>query len=292
MALVIRNGMLMTMTEQGSFRGDMMISGGRILKIAERLEALEGFEHDELDASGMTILPGMIDLYVRDGGAEPAWLAETALDAGVTTAVLLPESGERCTLLGTGGLRNTVHAILPEGLTDQQLSATLACAGREDAATICIVRSERHLKRVLECGSGNKGIVLAELTGCENHCPEIAESGFGVVLGVVQQGGRGPWRMAVELHEAGVPTALSSCYPACKMKLLPVCASLCVRDGMAREDALKAVTSVPVDLLKLQDRGVLREGCRADLAIYDGDPLLLATSHVMTIADGRLHRRR
>lgn len=291
MALVIRNGMLMTMTEQGSYRGDILISGGRILKVSERLDDLEGFEHDELDAEGMTILPGLIDPYVRDGGAEPAWLAESALDAGVTTAVLLPEAGERCTLLGSGGLHFDVTLLQPETLTDQRLAERLQRDAAKGETQVCSIRSKKQLERVLDCAEGLAGIVLAELTGCEGCVRGIAASGFGAVVGVARSASAGGmWRLAAELTEQGVPVALSTFHPVSKMKLLPVCAGLCVREGMDREHALRAITSVPAALLGLADRGRLQAGCRADLTIFDGDPLLLATSLVMTIADGRVHR--
>lgn len=291
MALVIRNGLLMTMTEQGSFRGDILISGGRILKVAGRLDDLEGFEHDELDAEGMTILPGLIDPYVRDGGSEPAWVAESALDAGVTTAVLLPEAGQQCTLMGSGGLQSGVSLLQPETLTDQRLAERLQRDTVKEQIQLCSIRSRKQLERVLACTEGLKGIVLAELTGCEGCVREIAASGFGAVLGVARSASAGGhWRLAAELTEKGVPVAVSSFHPVSKLKLLPVCAGLCVREGMDREHALRAITSVPAVLLGLTDRGRLQAGCRADLAIFDGDPLLLATSLVMTIADGRVHR--
>ena len=99
------------------------------------------------------------------------------------------------------------------------------------------------------------------------------------------------WAFAAGLDEAGVHVAISTGHPAAKMKLLPVCAGLCVRDGMARERALASITSMPADLLGLSDRGRIAEGCRADLTIFDGDPLLLATSLIMTIAGGHIHGR-
>lgn len=291
MALVIRNGLLMTMTEQGSLRGDILISGGRILKVAGKLDDLEGFEHEELDAEGMTILPGLIDPYIRDGGAEPAWVAESALDAGVTTAVLLPETGQRCMLLGSGGLQSGVSLLQPEALSDQRLAERLQRDAAREEIQLCSIRSRKQLERVLECSQGQKGIVLTELNGCEGCAREIAASGFGAVLGVTRSASAGgSWRLAAELTAQGVPVAVSSFHPVSKLKLLPVCAGLCVREGMGREQALQAITSVPAALLGLTDRGRLQAGCRADLAIFDGDPLLLATSLVMTIADGRVHR--
>lgn len=291
MALVIRNGMLVTMTERGSFRGDLLIAGGRILKIAEKLESLEGFEAEELDAGGLTILPGLVDICIRDGGAEPAWIAEKVLDAGVTTAILLPETGMRCIVLNHGGVSRQILFIRPERLSEDQLADVLS-RDSNHRGCICSIRSEKQLNRVAECNTCMTGLVLSGLNGCEKRIQMIADMGCATVIGMSRNEACSPWRLAAELSDCGVPVALSSFYPVTGMKLLPVCAGLCVRDGLGVERALKSITSVPASIIGMPDRGVLQEGCQADLTIFDGNPLLLATSHVMTIAGGRIHRRR
>ncbi|MBN9409302.1 MAG: amidohydrolase family protein [Burkholderiales bacterium] len=56
--------------------------------------------------------------------------------------------------------------------------------------------------------------------------------------------------------------------------------------GMSPRDALAGATSVAADLLRLPDRGTLKEGQIADLLIVSGDPL----SDIERVADRRNHR--
>lgn len=85
----------------------------------------------------------------------------------------------------------------------------------------------------------------------------------------------------------GVLVALTADYPATRPHHLPICAGLCVRAGMPAADAFRAVTADAARLLGLHNVcGALRPGLRADLTLYDGDPLRLASA-----LRGRLYRR-
>lgn len=198
MALLIRNGTLMTMTEQGNFCGDLLISGGRIIRMAGQIADADGFGIDELDANGMTIMPGLVDIYVRDGGAEPAYVMELARNAGVSTAVLLPEIGQICEFLSSGEVHVQVCHIRPDEMTDSQLEHALH--DRRDVSGVkCLVsiRDERQLRRVTEAAAGSEDVILSELRGCEKCCGMIERSGLSVVIGPQRTGI--PWQMAMQL---------------------------------------------------------------------------------------------
>ncbi|MFJ5613870.1 amidohydrolase family protein [Streptomyces sp. NPDC093221] len=65
-----------------------------------------------------------------------------------------------------------------------------------------------------------------------------------------------------------------------------------VRDGVLRiEDAVRRMTSLPARTLRLTDRGVIREGAFADLAIFEPDRVrdLATYSHPHQYADGMRH---
>lgn len=59
-----------------------------------------------------------------------------------------------------------------------------------------------------------------------------------------------------------------------------------VRAGMKPADALKAGTATAADLLRLDDRGRLREGLAADIIVTAGDP----ASDIVSVADRANHR--
>lgn len=291
MALIIRNGLLTTMTERGSIQSDVLVSNGRITRIAEHID--DGGLHHCIDAAGMTILPGLVDASVGDGGLDADYLTEVAVASGVTSALLRPDTGKICRILCSDGIQESVLRLcFPDQMTDAQLCSCLqehAAAGLRD---LCEIGSREQCQRVLRIAREIKArLVLANLTGCEGLTAEIAEGGFPVILGVRHSRCGSPWRMAAELDALGVPVAISCNHPAAKLKLLPVCAELCAREGMPRERALATITRTPAELLCLHDCGRIEEGCRADLAIFDGNPLLLATDLVMTIADGKMRRK-
>ena len=54
-------------------------------------------------------------------------------------------------------------------------------------------------------------------------------------------------------------------------------AGLAWRDGMAHSQALEAITATPALVFGLEDRGRIAHGARADLVIWNGDPLELST---------------
>lgn len=61
--------------------------------------------------------------------------------------------------------------------------------------------------------------------------------------------------------------------------------SLLVRSGLSPSQALAAATSVPARIFRLNDRGSIRAGLRADLVLVDGDPTrdILATRRIVGV---------
>lgn len=84
--LVIRNGTLVDGTGTPPRRADIAIAGERIAEIEA---ALQADADDELDARGLTIAPGFIDVHTHDDGAlltDPAMTAKVS--QGVTTVIV------------------------------------------------------------------------------------------------------------------------------------------------------------------------------------------------------------
>lgn len=63
--LLIQGGVLHTMTEQGTFQGDILLEGKRIACVAERILPPPGAH--VLDARGLHVLPGLIDAHSHLG---------------------------------------------------------------------------------------------------------------------------------------------------------------------------------------------------------------------------------
>jgi imidazolonepropionase-like amidohydrolase len=90
------------------------------------------------------------------------------------------------------------------------------------------------------------------------------------------------------LREAGVTTALLAADESDPDSLLAG-AAFAVRFGARREDALRAVTIVPAEILGVAGRvGSLEAGKDADLVILSGDPLDLTSRVEMVLIGGKV----
>lgn len=91
------------------------------------------------------------------------------------------------------------------------------------------------------------------------------------------------------LNEAGVMTAITTDHPVSLIQSLPICAALAVKAGLKEEEALKSITIYPAQICGVEERvGSLKVGKDADIVIYDGNPLLVATKTLCTIIDGQI----
>lgn len=91
------------------------------------------------------------------------------------------------------------------------------------------------------------------------------------------------------LHDAGIPFALMTDHPVTPIQYLPVCAALCVRDGLDEETALKSITIVAARITGLGGRvGSIEPGKDADIAIFDTHPLDFRAHCVCTFINGQI----
>lgn len=94
---------------------------------------------------------------------------------------------------------------------------------------------------------------------------------------------------AARLRAAGLPFAIQSGHegyvPKVRVPLFE--AAIACKQGLAFEDALRAITLDAARILGLDARiGSLEVGKDADLALWDGDPFEYATHCTATIVDG------
>lgn len=287
MPIVIRNGTLLTMLDNEPLQSDILIEGGRIQRIGKRIAVSENTR--SLDASGCVITPGLIDLHIDAADEEHEDIQRMTVRSGVTSGLCWPERQGECRGFGAAASKRYAR-IDPESWTDDGLRSELNRMYTEECCIPVIeVYDAAMCRRILNtCKETGVRVLLAGLAGCENLRDDIARSGCSVVIGAYQSDSHTPWRFAVDLLRDGVPVALSARYPAASWRKLRFCASMCFREGISQMDALRMITSTPARIVNCCETGVIREGAAADLCIYNGDPLLLATSHLMTVSAGRV----
>jgi imidazolonepropionase-like amidohydrolase len=89
------------------------------------------------------------------------------------------------------------------------------------------------------------------------------------------------------LANAGVQVALTTDHPVVPINFLVHQATLAVKEGMTREDALRSITVNPASMMGLADRlGALREGLDGDVVIWDGDPLDVMSRALQVFVNG------
>ncbi len=110
---------------------------------------------------------------------------------------------------------------------------------------------------------------------------------------------RGKWEMRElgfdtpkVLYEAGVKLAIQTDATGSNIRYLPIAAGMAVKHGLPYEEALRAITINPAEILGVADRvGSIEVGKDADLRILDGDPLELQTRVEMVLIDGEIIHR-
>ncbi len=98
------------------------------------------------------------------------------------------------------------------------------------------------------------------------------------------------WDTPRALVEAGAKIAIITDAPVIPLRYLPLCAGLAMQAGLPEEEAWKAVTINPAEIVGISSRvGSLEPGKDADIVIYQGDPLRdVQCKTLATLIDGRL----
>lgn len=91
------------------------------------------------------------------------------------------------------------------------------------------------------------------------------------------------------LANAGLKVALMTDHPVIPLQNLTMCAAYAVKEGMKEEDALKALTINPAEILGISDRvGSIEPKKDADIAIFDGHPLNIMSRTRYVIINGKI----
>jgi len=140
-------------------------------------------------------------------------------------------------------------------------------------------------------------LIFQECTEGYKVAEKLAERKIPVVLGPFyyypgnmgqyREGRKVNWNNAGILAEAGVKVALSSGGQSGAIDILTA-AAFAVRHGMNSDEALRAITITPAEILGVADRvGSLEEGKDADIIVLSGDPLDVTTRIEKVILNGK-----
>ena len=138
-------------------------------------------------------------------------------------------------------------------------------------------------------------LVIEHCTEGHKIAAELASTGFPAVVGPSLVN-----RAKVELKDktfktpgilagAGVKVAIMTDHPVTPLEQLPLCAALAVKEGMSEEDALRAITVNPAEILGVHDRiGSLEVGKDADIVVWSGHPFELTSRPLWVLIDGEI----
>jgi len=139
------------------------------------------------------------------------------------------------------------------------------------------------------------GLTLDHCTEGMLIAEEIAKSGFPAIVGpslasrTKEEVGLSDFKTAGVLKKAGVLVAITTDHPVSRIQHLPLCAALAAKEGMREWDALRAITIDAARICRVDHRiGSLKAGKDADLAIFDGNPLEVASRVRYTLINGEV----
>lgn len=139
------------------------------------------------------------------------------------------------------------------------------------------------------------GLTLDHCTEGHLIAEEIADSGFPAIVGPSlasrnkKEVSLSDFKTAGVLERAGVCLALTTDHPVSRIQYLPLCAALAAKEGMTEQGALRAITIDAARICRVDHRvGSLAVGKDADISIFDGSPLEIATRVRATIINGEI----
>ena len=138
-------------------------------------------------------------------------------------------------------------------------------------------------------------LVLVHCTEGHLVADELSAEGYPVLSGPIltdrskpelkHQSTKAPGILA----RHGVKLALITDHPETPEKFLPLCAAVAVRDGLPRDEALRAITIYAAEICGIADQvGSITPGKDADLVIWDGNPLDIMCRPKHVLCNGQL----
>ena len=136
-----------------------------------------------------------------------------------------------------------------------------------------------------------------------DHCTDgaciadiLAEEGYPAIVGPAFTAKNKPELKAKSfatpgiLHKAGIKICITTDASVTGIEYLPMCAGMAASKGLPMEEAWKAITINPAEIMNIADRvGSLEVGKDADIVIWNADPLTtIGGCAYITIVDGKI----
>jgi imidazolonepropionase-like amidohydrolase len=181
---------------------------------------------------------------------------------------------------------------------DLQLEALGKVLRREMKARVHAHRADDMLTAIRIAEEFNLDLTLEHATEGYKIADILAEKGIPVTAGPIlfsrekyelkDMTPRNPGLMS----KAGVKVAIQTDEMSA-VKYLTINAALAVREGMPEEEALKAITINPAEIIGVADRvGSLEVGKDADLVVFSGHPFDYRTMVELVLVDGQVAYKR
>ena len=179
---------------------------------------------------------------------------------------------------------------------DMKLEAMLPVMRKEIPLKAHAHRADDILTSVRIAKEFDLKLTLDHCTDGALIADELAEENFPALVGPVIMSKSKPElknrraETAAALHKAGVKVCIITDAPVAPIEDLPICAGLAAQAGLPMEEAWKAITINPAQVLDVADRvGSLEVGKDADIVIWTADPLTTIGAHAqVTIVDGKV----
>jgi len=181
---------------------------------------------------------------------------------------------------------------------DLQLEALGKVLRREMKARVHAHRADDMLTAIRIAEEFNLDLTLEHATEGYKIADILAEKGIPVTAGPIffsrekyelkDMTPRNPGLMA----KAGVKVAIQTDEMSA-VKYLTINAALAVREGMPEQEALKAITINPAEIIGVADRvGSLEVGKDADIVVFSGHPFDYRTVTELVLVDGQVAYKR
>lgn len=173
------------------------------------------------------------------------------------------------------------EALIP--LLKGKIKAHFHCHRADDIFTAVRIAEEFDLKYVLI--HATEGGIIGN---------ELKEIGCSCVIGPVisdrckPELRRQTIENAAKLNSAGVPFAICTDHPETPIQYLPLSAGVCIKGGLDKYEALKAITINPAKIAGIDDRvGSIEEGKDADLVLMDREFYDVLAKPILVLGDGK-----
>lgn len=172
------------------------------------------------------------------------------------------------------------EALIP--VLNREIKAFMHAHRADDILTALRIAKEFGLDYVLV--HATEGYKIADILAKENAAvitgPIICDRSKPELKGLT------PKNTAL-LYKKGLSCAVCTDHPVIPIQYLPLSAAICVKEGLPREEAIRAMTIRAAQIAGIEERvGSLLPGKDADFVVFADDPLLVASSPSLVVING------